>query len=255
MNDRDMCGNENTLIAFLYDEGDPAERDAMKAHVANCTSCAAEIESLRLTRMQLSAWAPPDAALGFRITRDEEAPAAATVLTSPRWWTRPLPAWAQVAAAIVIFAGGMALGSSRGSTNTSAETASSTRPVAATAAVSRADFEALRAEVVALQRSPANQVRLAAARDESAIVSRVAALVDQRVSVSEARQRRELDRQIAGLVTDFQTVRYADLERVSNTVNGYQAATGQKLMEHSNAISQWNQFVGAGQVVPTSLVR
>jgi anti-sigma factor RsiW len=255
MNDRDMCGNENALIAFLYDEGDPAEREATRAHVAHCASCAMEIEALRLTRTHLAAWTPPAAALGFRVTRDEEAPGTAAVLTSPRWWTRPLPAWAQAAAAIVIFAGGMALGTSRASTNASAGVVPSTPAVATAAAVSREDFDALRAEVMALRTLPPEQVRVATAVDGGAVLSRVSTFVDQQVSASEARQRREWDRRIAELVTDFQAVRYADLERVSNTVNGYQAATGQRLMEHSNAISQWNQFVGAGQVVPTSLVR
>jgi anti-sigma factor RsiW len=251
MNDRDMCGNENALMAFLYDEGDPTEREAIRAHVAHCASCAMEIEALRLTRTQLAAWTPPAAALGFRVTRDEEVPAPAAVLTSPRWWTRPLPAWAQAAAAIVIFAGGMALGTSRASTNASPGVGPSTRAVATAAAVSREDFDALRAEVMALRRTPANQVRLAAAGDENAIVSRMAALVDQRIGVSEARQRRELDRQIAELVTDFQAVRYADLQRVRNTVNGLEVVTGQRLMEQGNAINR----LGTGQIVPTSLTQ
>src|SRR5690606_9504323 len=42
-------------------------------------------------------------------TRASEA-APATVLRPQAWWRQPLPAWAQVAAAILIFAAGLAIG-------------------------------------------------------------------------------------------------------------------------------------------------
>ena len=244
MNDRTWCGNEDALVAFLYDEGDPAELEAIAAHVARCRECSDEIESLRLTRTQLASWSPPAAALGFRIT---QAPPA-DVLTSPKWWRQPLPAWAQMAAAVVIFAGGMALGSARtaapiDSAEVATPAVTRTQPVATpVAAVSRADFDALRAEVLRL--------RDTAAPDQGGAPQRVLALVDERVRASEDRQRREFDRRTGQLVRDFQTVRAADMVNVSATVNGFQTVVGQELAQQRDAIRETNYVVRTGQAVP-----
>jgi hypothetical protein len=98
-------------------------------------------------------------------------------------------------------------------------------------------------------------MRVTGSGDGDPVLQQAEVLVNQRVAASEARQRRELDRQIAGLVADFDAIRVADLKRVSNSVSGLEAATGQRFLEHQNAISQWNQIVGNGRVVPTSVVR
>src|SRR5688572_15468537 len=104
------CGDPAALAAFLYDECEPAERRAIEAHLAICASCSDEIEALRATRIQLASWAPPDRAPGFQIVGSPQTPAPARVLTSPRWWQQPLPAWAQAAAAVLIFTSGALLG-------------------------------------------------------------------------------------------------------------------------------------------------
>ncbi len=111
MNDMNPCGNHEALVAYLYDECEPAERESIAAHVALCASCAEEIQSLRDTRAHLGAWSPPSVALGFQITRTE-ADAAAAACSRPleseaggvsrcprgRRWPRPPlslpPAWA-----------------------------------------------------------------------------------------------------------------------------------------------------------------
>jgi hypothetical protein len=102
MADSFHCGDNGALVAYLYDECDPGERAAIAAHLAVCSTCAAEVATLGATRQQLSAWAPPEAQLDFRLT--------AGVSPAARWWSNPLPAWAQLAAAVVIFAFGIALG-------------------------------------------------------------------------------------------------------------------------------------------------
>ena len=239
MNDKELCGKESALIAFLYDDGDPSEREAMAAHVAHCPSCAMAIESLRLTRARLVAWTPPAAALGFRITQDGDASRPATVLTSSRWWGRPLPAWAQVAAAVVIFAGGVAIGAAREESG-------------ATATVSQQQIDTLRAEVARLR----NGIRESdAGVDEEGVMQRVAMLVNQRVAASELRQQEELDRRTSQLATDFRTLRANDLLTVRNSVAGLEQVTGAELAEQREAISKWNQVFGGAQVIPTSLVR
>ena len=55
-------------------------------------------------RAELAPWAPPDAELGFAITRKSEPPSA-TVLRPARWWST-VPAWAQAAAAVLVLAAG-----------------------------------------------------------------------------------------------------------------------------------------------------
>lgn len=105
------CGDPTALVSYLYDEGTPDERAAIAAHLAVCTACAAEIEALGAARRMLPAWTPPAAALGFQIgSRD----ASARLLRPSRWWQRPLPAWAQAAAAVAIFVAGVSAGGARG---------------------------------------------------------------------------------------------------------------------------------------------
>ena len=135
MTERFRCGDSAALVGYLYDDCEPGERDAIAAHVLGCRTCAEELEALAGTREQLSAWTPPDALLGFRITRDRvgmtadtgssgsglAGPAVVTPIAS-RWWQRPMPAWAQLAAALVIFASGLAVGGVRGSAVSSVAT-------------------------------------------------------------------------------------------------------------------------------------
>ncbi len=119
------CGDPDALVTYLYDECDRDERAVIEAHLAACFSCSEEVATLRGTRAQLASWTPPAAKLGFVITA-ADAPPTGQVLTparpfgapqgtstgaEPRWWSKPLPAWAQIAAAGVIFTTGLGIGS------------------------------------------------------------------------------------------------------------------------------------------------
>jgi hypothetical protein len=97
------CEENASLIGFLYEDCEADERARIAAHVAVCATCAGELEALSATRDHLSAWTPPDVQLGFQMSQPSAAPTA-------RWWSRPMPAWAQLAAAVVIFASGAAVG-------------------------------------------------------------------------------------------------------------------------------------------------
>jgi hypothetical protein len=105
MRDDIRCEDHAALIGFLYDDCEPDERARIGAHIAICAACAEELEGLSMTRENLSAWTPPDVRLGFRVS---QAPAENDRVVA--WWSRPLPAWAQLAAAVVIFAGGAVVG-------------------------------------------------------------------------------------------------------------------------------------------------
>jgi hypothetical protein len=242
MNDNIHCGNHEALVAYLYDEADRADREAMTEHLARCVSCAEEIESLRSTRAVLAGWAVPEQSLGFQITRPAEH---ATVLRPAAWWRNPLPAWAQAAAAVLIFAAGMTLGSSRGG----ASIASVAAPQPASPVASRASDAAAVAPVVTrdelvrleqrLGRMEAAQPRTVTVQaaspsiDEDALLGRVQALIE----ASEERQRRENITLIGNVVRDYETQRRVDLRGVEERLGRIQGTTGLELQQHRDALN------------------
>lgn len=193
MNDITRCPSHELLVTYLYDECDPAERGSIAAHLALCASCAEEVQGLRDARVHLAAWSPPAMPLGFQLTRTEsEQPSK--VLRPAAWWRRPLPAWAQAAAAAVIFAAGMSAGAARSGDPgiENAATGSDTRaaitaPVASNT-VSPDDFDRLAARlrsVETAQQQPVAFARPASALDERALLERVSAMIDARVAQSD----------------------------------------------------------------------
>src|SRR4029453_15752012 len=95
-----LCGYANrdeTIVAFLYDELEPEPRRDFNAHLLTCTVCRDEVAGLRAVPTSLGRWEPP------AIT-SLQAPAPET--SRPAWW-HAVPAWAQVAAAL-LFLGGSA---------------------------------------------------------------------------------------------------------------------------------------------------
>src|SRR5262245_9047319 len=104
-------GRDDLLIAYLYDDIEPADRAAFSAHLSGCGRCTRELTALRGVRTTLSAWAPPEPARAFgslepRVPSFEfRAPTLAPPVTSQppasRSW-HDVPAWAQVAAAILV---------------------------------------------------------------------------------------------------------------------------------------------------------
>jgi hypothetical protein len=209
MNDMNPCGNHEALIAYLYDECEPPKRESIAAHVALCAVCTDEIQSLRDTRAHLGAWSPPSTALGFQIVRTEAdqpvnvlpfAGPASRSSQSGGWWRQPLPAWAQVAAAVVIFAAGMGVSAMR-STDSATPLATATqgagvvgRFVGATP-VSHDELARLDARLRSVESAQAEGASVqparttAAAVNEQELFERVRALVDNQVAVSEGRQR------------------------------------------------------------------
>lgn len=204
MNDRIPCGNYEALVTYLYDECEPAERERIAAHISQCASCTEELQGLQDTRAHLGAWTPPSLSLGFQITRTEDAqpgkvlrPATFAHRDAHReagWWRQPLPAWAQMAAAVLIFAAGMSVNPLRGGASAPAiaggQPDAGVRPVAA-ASVSRADIarldDRLRSlETAQVERASVQIPRTAAASiSERELMERVQALVDARIALTE----------------------------------------------------------------------
>jgi anti-sigma factor RsiW len=229
---------EQALIAFLYDDrGDAAARRAFSSHVATCARCAEELAEFRGVRARLDAWAPPEP----HSLTGSPAPG----IYNPRPWWRQVPAWAQVAAALLF------LGVSAGIANLdikydgaglSVRTGwSRPEPVAASVAVQRdpqpwrSDLAALeqqmRTELRAVQTSaavaaPRSQPARVAVADETDIVRRVRALLDE----SEKRQQSELALRVAEVVRDVQAQRQADLIKIERTLGAVENRVGVEVM-------------------------
>ena len=92
---------EETLMAYLYDDIEPAARARFEQHLAACERCRVELRSLGGVRAQLARWAPPEPNIA-RAAGGPSLPAAVAPAAARSWW-RDIPAWAQVAAALLVF--------------------------------------------------------------------------------------------------------------------------------------------------------
>ena len=240
MSETFQCGDNAALVGYLYDECEAAERRAIEAHLATCPACAAEVAALGSTRLQLSAWTPPDADLGFRIVSDA-APAVGrdNVLRPARWWSSPLPAWAQAAAAIVLFGAGLWLGVLQGGQGPDEQPAATVAaaPAAAPAStVSAQDLAALESRL----RGEIAQIRTAAAApvaqgqpSDAAVLARVRALLDE----SEQRQQRELALRVTQVMRDFETQRRVDLAQIQGNFRQIEGVTGAQVREQQEVMN------------------
>lgn len=252
------CGDNAALVGYLYDDCAPGEAAAIAAHLADCPACTAELASLQFTRDGLQAWTPPEVALGFKVVQDPpvavlDAPQAETgsraetgrVLRPARWWSRPLPAWAQAAAAVALFAAGAALGTLRAGglspvtpSGTAADAATATaqvaaQPAAANGGASASDLAALeqrlrdeiQSQVSQLQATPVSApagTQATATMDQAALLQQVKALIQQ----SEQRQQHELALRTAEVVRDLDSQRRGDLARIERTFGQMEGNTG-----------------------------
>lgn len=246
------CGDGEALVAFVYGEAPPAERDVIANHIAHCATCAEEVAALGSTREQLAAWTPPEHTLGFRITRSEADAARPSLSDSPApvlrpaaWWQQPLPAWAQLAAAVVIFASGMTLGgvwSARPASPTAVATTSrapamTVSPTAAPAAVTHEDLarieQRLRGEIAQVRTSATSD---AGNPDARAVMQRVS----QMIAASEARQQNELELRTSVLARDWQNRRVVDLNNIEKRLG----STTVRVLNNQQDINSLAQRVG-----------
>jgi anti-sigma factor RsiW len=262
-----LCGysgdREAALMAYLYDDMTPEERAAFDAHLAACARCRVEIGGLRDVRQQLTLWSPPSFAaapdrsiLGQTVDDRRRADvidfesARQSPTTTKRSWWREMPAWARVAAALVV------LGVSAGIANLDVHYDGSglsvrtgwSKAVAQSAAVkttdgSRAvDDKPWRDDLAALEQqlrhefhdaSPASPpvVRNAAVNDAE-VVRRLKALIDE----SEKRQQRELALRVAEMLRDVNAQRQADLRKIDQNMGLMQDRTGVEVLRTRQAV-------------------
>lgn len=220
-----IADDQDALLDYLYEEGDPSERLRIARHLQDCAACSVAVLELQSVRGMLADWTPPPVKLGFRIVQD--AP----------WWKPAgrFPLWAQAAAAVFLFAAGMAVsqvdvrygeGALTVRTRSAAEPLSSASMVPVT---TRQDNIALAPETSsnpdfgALEQQLRNDLN--GRSDANEILRRVRAMIDQ----SEAKQQRQLAMRLTDVVRDFDTQRRADLMQVQQNFGQLEGQTGQEL--------------------------
>lgn len=251
-----QCGDNTALVSYLYDECDAAERHAIDAHLALCAACAAELAALESTRRHLASWAPPEADLGFQIVRPHPSTIARGALAPHRarvrggdpalsevegqaWLRQPLPAWAQAAAALLIFAAGLSLGIVRGTAPDADVTrgAVASAPAPVTTPVSASDLAALerrlRTEISRIRAAAPTTTVAAPDASESQVLARVRALIEE----SEQRQQRELALRTAQVVREFESQRRVDLAQIQRTFGQMEGITGAQVREQRDVLN------------------
>ena len=247
------CGyagdRDETLIAYLYDDIDAAARAEFDAHLATCERCRTELTALGGVRSTLARWNPPEltSLMGDAHSARRSA-----------WW-REIPAWAQVAAALLFLgvAAGIANLDIRYDSNglairtgwstplpqtqpQSPSGAGATAPIGAASqsnaaqnfnAATMADLTALAAVLRAEFRSQNNAVRSAAGDAE--ILRKVRALIGE----TERRQERELALRLAQAMSDVNAARQADLRRVDLTLNRVENSLGVEVMKNRQSMN------------------
>jgi anti-sigma factor RsiW len=243
MSENFQCGDSAPLVAYLYDECSPDERRVIEAHLAVCAACAAEAASLRSTRLQLASWTPPEAELGFEIVRAHAAgvgsQAGAPGLQTGAWWRRPLPAWAQAAAAVLLFGTGLWLGVAQGAGGSVAPQAApsaavvASAPAAATPAPTAVSVEDLAALEGRLRGEMAEMRAAATTPADRRLLTEVRAMIHE----SEQRQQRELALGMTRVMRDVETQRRTDLAQIQGSFQQIEGLTGAQVREQRDMLN------------------
>jgi len=231
-----ITDNHDALLDYLYEEGDPAERLRIARHLQECAACSVAVLEFQNVRGMLSDWTPPAADLGFRMVRDT-GPALDAHVTASRGWRAWLPAtpyrnWVQAAAAVVLFAAGMAVSQLSMHYNDGALTVRmmpsaepAVSPVTERAITTSGGDIFLTPEAtptnvavspMALSSTP--QPTAAAPVDTEQLLQRVRAMIDQ----SEQRQQRELALRLSQVTSEVDTQHQADLLRIQQNIGQQQ---------------------------------
>lgn len=243
---------DEALIAYLYPEGDgDAARGEFDAHLATCARCRRELDALRGVRRQLASWSPPEMSFGFSPATSPRPPATHT------WW-HEIPAWAQVAAALLVLGVSAAIANLEvrydangvsvrtGWSGPSTTTAPSVAQASAGATPWRAELTALeqqlRSEIRAVHgagpgglatTTAPSGATVSAAAGEAAVLRRVRALLDE----SEKRQQRELALRVGEVLRDVDAARQADLRKIDRSLNGVQNSLGVEVLKQRESLN------------------
>jgi hypothetical protein len=235
---------DGALVAYLYDEIDPALRATLDAHLTGCAVCRDELAELGSVRARLGRWEIPG----------QGAPLVSRLAVEPghspgsrRSWWHDIPAWAQVAAALLFL--GVAAGLAnldarfeRGGLSVSTGWMPRSQP-AAEAAAPAVEAARWRAELAALESrlrselGPAAQQAAAPDRPAPSLDAQSLARVRALIGESERRQQRELALRVAEVVRDVNAQRQADLVRIDRSLGQLQTNTGMEVMRQRELLN------------------
>jgi hypothetical protein len=244
-----------TLIAYLYDDIEPRARAAFDTHLLTCDLCRGELDAMRGVRTQLAHWVPPEPR--FAVATSPPPVAAEPVDLGRRAWWREIPAWAQVAAALLVLA--VALGvanvevrydANGFAVRTGWSTPPAAQPSASTQdAASKADLTALeqqmRAELRAVRAAQAALPAGATARpaSDADLLRRVRVLIDE----AERRQQNELALRLGQAIRDVSAQRQADLRRIDHSLTDVQDRLGVEVFKTRQTVNSLNYLVRTNQ--------
>jgi anti-sigma factor RsiW len=244
---------DEALISYLYGDLDDAGRTSFDEHLESCTACRGELEMLRGVRGQLAMWQPPEpkvvtlpAARTAIFDPRSTTPPRRTAAAERRWSWRELPAWAQVAAALLFvgIAAGIANLDVRYDANGLTVRTGWSRAAAPSVATSapkdtatHADLAALeqqlRAELRAVQVSTHADAAPGRTVSDAEVLRKVRALVDD----AEKRQQTELALHIGELIRDVNAQRQADLVRIDRTLGLVQNNIGVEVLKQRQQVN------------------
>jgi anti-sigma factor RsiW len=243
---------DEALVAYLYEEMEPAERAAFEPHLAACGACRAELMALGGVRTELGRWSPPERG-------DVLTPRFAPSPQSRGLGWREWPAWAKTAAAVLIGAAALGIANLEvryDAAGLSVRSGWMAAPAAVPAADAAPDLaaaldariaavrEELRRELAAQQAAPSRAVPepRAASRDDAAaaVLRQAQALVAQ----SESRQQRELALRVAEIKRGVDAQRQTDLVRIERALGIIQSQTGMTAMRQGQMINSLAVKVG-----------
>jgi hypothetical protein len=247
-----MCESKDWVVSYLYDDIADEERRAFEAHMAVCGDCRDELIGLRATRQHLSLWSPPARDLGFRVVRDEAAPAPARVLPMRSRWTA---AFGLAAAAVLVLATATAIanleirydanglvvrtGWSRPSTEVAGTPAPSGN-IAQVSAITNDDVAQLKVRLTDLERALARpsagamQAASGPRMSDTEILQRVRAMLGE----AESRQQMDVSKRLVQIVKDFDHQRQADLASIQQGLGTYQGLTNAELATNRDMLNQ-----------------
>lgn len=240
-----MC-NQERLLEYLYDELPAPARAEMEEHLHGCEACRTELAGLGGARLALASWSPPERELGFRIVRNEQAPAKRRLFAVN-------PAWGLAAAAVLVLSIGAALanlevqygnGGFVVRTGWGSTVSPAAQPAAGAAAADWSgrlqqldarlqQLEAQETRTVRAATVPEDGARPAAKMSDAELLRMVRAIIAE----SEQRQQRELALRVTQMVRDFDAARAGDLARVEQGLRQIQGLTDAELIRHRDTLN------------------
>ena len=222
-----ITDDHDALLDYLYEEGDPDERLAIAKHLQECAACAVGVLEFQNVRGMLSDWVPPaSSSRNTPVTFPSSMAYPGSVDTSPR---RRFGGFAQAAAAVLIFAAGMAVSQIHVEYRDGVVTLGTPTGPTSPGPGIRTGWIHLSPQAPA-SLTPVDHTPSAA--DTEQLLQRVRAMIDQ----SEQRQQNELALRLSQVTREVDTQHQADLMRIQQDFGRQQDATMDLIVRTSGGV-------------------